>query len=133
LVIAGVEDACAKQAELTFAIARHAVVDLCQVFSAPPRPLPIDRLPGEIFEKMREKLAKHGMGRLQTPEAALELAGLRGMYEPYVNALAQHLSHTLPPWIPDKKGRDNWETTAWAKTSGVSSENPAHLLHDDHF
>lgn len=133
LVIAGVEDSCSKQAELTFAIARHAVVDLSQVFNAPPRPLASNRLPAETFEKLRGKLAKHGMALLDTPEAAQRLTELREMYEPYVNALARHLNHTLPPWIPDKKGRDNWETTAWAKTSGVSNENPAHLLHDDHF
>jgi len=133
LVIAGVEDACSKQAELTFAIARHAVVDLCQVFGAPPRPLTSDRLPQDISEKLRTKLAKHGMVLLTTPEAALKLTELREMYEPYVNALARHLNHSLPPWIPEKKGRDNWETTAWAKTSGMTDENPAHLLHDDHF
>src|SRR3974390_559794 len=133
IVIAGVEDACSKQAELTFAIARHAVVDLCQVFGAPPRPLANERLPTETFEKLRAKLAKHGMALLGTPEAAGKLTELRGMYEPYVNALARHLDHSLPGWIPDKKGRDNWETTAWAKTSGISNENPAHLLHDDHF
>ena len=133
LVIAGVEDARSKQAELTFAIARHAVVDLCQVFGAPPRPPTHERLPTETLEKLRAKLAKHGKALLVTPEAARKLAELRGMYEPYVNALARHLNHSLPGWIPDKKGRDNWETTAWARTSGVSNENPAHLLHDDHF
>jgi hypothetical protein len=133
LVIAGVEDARSKQAELTFAIARHAVVDLCQVFGAPPRPLSNNRLPPETFEKLRAKLAKHGMTLLVTPAAAQRLTELRDMYEPYVHALAQHLNHSLPPWIPEKKGRDNWETTAWAKTSGVMDENPAHLLHDDHF
>jgi hypothetical protein len=133
LVIAGVEDACSKQAELTFAIARHAVVDLCQVFNAVPNPLPWQRLAAETFEKLRTKLAKHGMALLTTPEAAQKLAELREMYEPYVHALAIHLNHSLPPWIPEKKGRDNWETTAWAKTSGVSDETAAHLLHDDHF
>jgi len=133
LVIAGVEDACSKQAELTFAIARHAVVDLCQVFGAPPRPPASNRLPPETLEKLRTKLAKHGMPLLTTPEAAQRLEELRQMYEPYVHALALHLNHSMPPWVPHKKGRDNWETTAWAKTSGVSDENPAHLLHDDHF
>jgi hypothetical protein len=133
LVIAGVEDACSKQAELTFAIARHAVVDLSQVFNAVPRPLPTQRLPAETFEKLRAKLVKHGMAPLGTPEAARKLAELREMYEPYVYALARHLNHSLPPWIPEKKGKDNWETTAWAKVAGARNENAAHLLHDDHF
>jgi len=37
LVMAGVEGACERQAELTFAIARHAVVDLSQVFGTAPK------------------------------------------------------------------------------------------------
>ncbi len=36
LVIAGLEGACERQARLTFAITRHAIVDLAQVLSAPP-------------------------------------------------------------------------------------------------
>ena len=133
LVIAGVRDARSKQAELTFAIARHAVVDLCQVFSAAPRPLPSDRLGPETFEKLRNKLSKIGMPLLATPDAVERLTELRQMYEPYVFALAAHLNHSLPPWIPEKKGRDNWETTAWAKSSGALQENAANLMHDDHF
>ena len=133
LVIAGVRDARSKQAELTFAIARHAVVDLSQIFKAVPRPLPMVRLTEETFAKLRTKLAKHGMVLLTTPEAEQKLTELREMYEPYVFALAQHLKHTLPPWIPEKKGKDNWETTAWADTAGVTNENAAHVLHDDHF
>src|SRR4029077_9058956 len=37
VVMIGIEGWCARQAELTFAMARHAVVDLAQVFSAPPQ------------------------------------------------------------------------------------------------
>src|SRR6202158_5623247 len=79
LAIAGVEDSCAKQAELTFAIARHAVVDLCQVFSAAPLPLKTDRLPPETLDKLRLKLASHGLALLATPQAELKLRELRGM------------------------------------------------------
>lgn len=69
LAIAGIEGACAKQAELTFAIARHAVVDLCQVFSAAPRPPQADRLPPDTLQKIRVKLAQHGTAIISTPEA----------------------------------------------------------------
>ena len=57
LSIAGIEGACAKQAELTFAISRHAVVDLAQVFSASPHALPHDRLPPEDLLRLRTTLA----------------------------------------------------------------------------
>ncbi len=132
LAIAGIEDSCAKQAELTFAIARHAVVDLCQVFSAAPRPLPQDRLPAETLQHLRTKLAKNGTMLISTPEADRKLAELRAMYEPYVYALANHLSQPLPSWIPGKKHKDNWQTTAWAQTSGTV-EKEAALMYDDHF
>jgi hypothetical protein len=133
LAIAGIEDSCAKQAELTFAIARHAVVDLCQVFGAAPRPLHTDRLPPETMQKLRSKLAQHGTTLTSTPEAGQKLLELRRMYEPYVHALALHLSQSLPPWIPEKKSKDNWQTTAWAQTSGAMDKETISLVHDDHF
>jgi Ion channel len=133
LTISGIEGACRHQAELTFAIARHAIVDLCQVFSATPHPLAHDRLPPEMLEKMRTKLAEHGTVLPQTPEAQQKLLELRGMYEPYAQALATFLGQTLPPWVPDKKSKDNWQTTAWAQTSGAVEKDAAYVLHDDHF
>jgi hypothetical protein len=132
LTIAGIEGACAKQAELTFAISRHAVVDLAQVFSASPHALPHDRLPPEDLLRLRTILAGHGMKLLQTPQADKKLSELRQMYEPYVYALATHLFQSLPPWIPSGKGKDNWQTTAWAQSAGVMQTEAA-LLHDDHF
>jgi len=133
IAIAGIEGACAKQAELTFAIARHAVVDLCQVFGAAPRPLPTDRLPSETLDKLRTKLAQHGIALFTTPEAQQKLLELRRMYEPYVFALAHHLNQTLPPWIPDHKSKDNWQTTAWAQTIGAVDKEAISLARDDHF
>jgi hypothetical protein len=133
LTIAGIEGACAKQAELTFAIARHAVVDLCQVFGAAPRSPQADRLPHETLEKLRSKLAQHGTSIISTPEAELKLLELRRMYEPYVNALAIHLNQPVPPWIPDHKSKDNWQTTAWARTVGATDKEVISLTQDDHF
>lgn len=132
LVIAGIEGTCAKQAELTFAIARHAVVDLCQIFSATPRAPKHDRLPPETLERLRAKLAEHGSTLLSTPEAETKLMELRRMYEPFVYALANQLDQTLPPWIPDHKSKDNWQTTAWARTTGVVQSDAISLV-DDHF
>ena len=134
LVMTGVEDACERQAELTFAIARHAVVDLSQVFATRPVAMPYDRLPQSELRQLRDTLAEHGMKLSDGPEADAKLAGLRKMYEPYVYALASYLSQTLPPWIPTGKHKDNWQTTAWAKTSGVAdADHHAHAGVDDHF
>jgi len=133
LVIAGIEGACEKQAELTFAIARHAVVDLSQVFGTAPKPLPHDRLPAQDLRRIRDILAQHGMKLHDGEEADRKLAGFRKMYEPYIYALANYLNQTLPPWIPPKKGKDNWQTTAWAQSAGLVDKEIATVIADDHF
>jgi len=132
LIMVGVEGACERQAELTFAIARHAVVDLSQVFGTSPRPLPQDRLPAAELRRIRDVLAQHGL-KLNDGEAAnTRLIELRNMYEPYIFALAAYLNQTLPPWIPAKKGKDNWQTTAWGQAAGLLEPQSTHH-HDDHF
>jgi ion channel len=133
LIMVGVEGACERQAELTFAISRHAVVDLSQVFGTSPRLLPQDRLPAAELLRIRNVLAQHGL-KLNDGEATdARLIELRNMYEPYIFALASYLNQTLPPWIPQKKGKDNWQTTAWGQAAGLLEPQPAAQRHDDHF
>jgi hypothetical protein len=55
------------------------------------------------------------------------------MYEPYIHALANYLNQTLPPWIPVKKGKDNWQTTAWAQSAGLADKEVAKAVADEHF
>lgn len=135
LLMVGIEDSCEKQAELTFAIARHAVADLSQVFGTAPAALPHDRLPAEELRRIRDTLAQHGLKLLDGEDADRRLLELRRMYEPYIHALAAYLNQTLPPWIPQKKGKDNWQTTAWGQSAGlVEKEKEAPHVHvDDHF
>jgi len=133
LVKTGVEDACERQAELTFAIARHAVVDLSQVFATRPLPMPHDRLPPAEARRLRDTLAQNGMKLADGPEADAKLTEFRKMYEPYVYALSSYLNQTLPPWIPEGKHKDNWQTTAWAKSAGIDDADIAHAHADDHF
>jgi Ion channel len=137
LVKTGIEGACERQAELTFAIARHAVVDLSQVFSTPPRAPATDRLTPADLRQMRETLGTHGMKLHDGEEADRQLLKLRSMYEPFVYSLATYLSQTLPPWIPQKKGKDNWQTTAWARESGlldkVDKKDGTPVSVDEHF
>jgi len=135
LVMVGIEGACEKQAELTFAISRHAVVDLSQVFGTAPASMPFDRLTAEQLRHIRDILAQHGLKLRDGEEADGRLTELRRMYEPYIYALASYLNQTLPPWIPEKKGKDNWQTTAWGQTAGLlekEKESP-HVHADDHF
>jgi Ion channel len=122
LVMTGLEGACERQAELTFAIARHAVVDLSQIFGTGPLALPQERLSPAELSRLREVLAQHGFKMRDGEEADRRLTALRRMYEPYVHTLASYLNLALPPWIPAKKTKDNWQTTAWAQAAGSPAQ-----------
>lgn len=113
LVQVGVDGMPSGQARRTFAMARHAVVDICQYLNAPPvKPAP-DRLPLADFAAARAILAEHGIPLAAGDTAAHELALLRHLYEPFVNGASRRLLFALPPWLPDPDAKDNWETTAW--------------------
>ena len=132
LVIVGVDGTPPQQAQLTFAMARHAVVDLSQVFNRPPRPLLSDRLSPSDLKQMRSILSTAHVLLREGEEADQKLNELRKMYEPYVHALAQLLNLTVPPWFLVKTRSDNWQTSAWERISAT-----AHSAHssdtDEHF
>ena len=131
LVMAGLEGMCARQAELTFAMARHAVVDLAQVFHTPPRDV-APRLPEAEFARLEARLAEGGLRLRDGGGTATRLAELRSMYEPYVAALARFLAVTLPPWVREVERPDNWQTSAWEppRRAGRLGRGPAS---DEHF
>jgi hypothetical protein len=113
LVMTGVEGVHPGQAKLTFAMARHAAVDLAQVVNAKYDAAYADRLPAAEYEALRDALGAAGL-KLRSDEYGREkLAKLRSMYEPYVHATAQNLMLTLPPWQHPEKVRDNWQAGPW--------------------
>ena len=130
MVMIGVDGVPARQANLTFAIARHAVVDLAQVFNTPPRdPVP-DRLLPDEMERLRAVLAEGGVNLRAGRAADERLTGLRRMYEPYVNALADHLLMPVPAWIPSAETFDSWQTSAWGR---ISKGCVTASVDDEHF
>jgi hypothetical protein len=117
LVLVGVRNTQTWQAKLTFAMARHAVVDIAQIFRADPtqaKARPGRLLPGDI-ERIREILGRHDMHLNDGAEAEAKLATLRSMYEPYVCALSEMLLMPLPSWVVSEKAIDNWKTSAWGR------------------
>lgn len=134
LVIAGIENIRPEQARLTFAMARHAAVDLAQVVNARYDPNTENRLIPEGLAQIRRTLAASGL-RLRDDEAAdQKIAKLRSLYEPYVEGMARNLLITLPPWIRVEKKKDNWQGGPWDKLiqkTGV--ENAIRVVVDDHF
>ena len=131
LTMVGMEGMCQYQARMTFAIARHALVDLSQVFAAPPgkdgRP---NRLPPELLAELRPALAASGFLLADGEAATAELTRLRGLYEPFALSLAAYLRLDLPPWIKTGTGKDNWQTTAWQLSQ--SQKAVAAPAHDEH-
>ena len=112
LILTGIEGIPDETAKFTFAIARHAVVDLSQVLNTSPK-TQLNRLSSTDFAHLHDILAASGI-RLH-PGVATEqkLAEFRETYEPFVSALANRLLVSLPPWIPPGDSLDDWQTTAW--------------------
>jgi hypothetical protein len=122
LVIAGVKGADAYQAQLTFATARHTVVDLAQVYFVPPIKPDPDRLPDDRLRRLRVEFRTAGIELREGEAVDRKLNELRGMYEPFVNALSRHFLLALPPVISDSTPVDNWQTSAWMRrTNGIGA------------
>ncbi|HZQ97032.1 MAG TPA: potassium channel family protein [Candidatus Sulfotelmatobacter sp.] len=113
LVLTGIEGVHPGQAKLTFAMARHAAVDLAQVVNAKMDPLAPERLSDQEFESLSASLAGAGLRLRQDQYGREKLRKLRSMYEPYVHATGRNLMLTLPAWKHAEKTRDNWQAGPW--------------------
>jgi hypothetical protein len=113
LLLTGIEGVHPGQAKLTFAMARHAAVDLAQVVNARYDPNAPERLTDTEYEGLRAALEAAGL-KLRSDEYGRDkLAKLRSMYEPYVHSTARNLMLNLPPWKHPEKTRDNWQAGPW--------------------
>lgn len=112
VILTGVDGAPARAARLTFAMARHTVVDLCEVFDLSPSPPAANRLSSEALSRLQSLLAGAGVTLRDGPDAEAKLASVRALYEPYANALSEFLLMPLPPWLPPETAQDNWQKTA---------------------
>jgi ion channel len=133
LIMTGVDGIHPDQAKLTFAMARHAAVDLAQVLNAQYSPHDAERNTAEDLKRMRAELAQHGVSFYDGADASERLAELRALYEPYVYALARRLFMTLPAWVRPEYRKDNWQGGPWDRAIQARAlERPGHRV-DDHF
>jgi hypothetical protein len=133
LVMTGVDGIHQDQAKLTFAMARHAVVDLAQVVMSEYSPHDADRLTAENRIRLKTELAWRGVTLNDKAGAEERLAELRAVYEPYLHALSRRLLMTLPPWIHQGRVKDNWQGGPWDRVIQARAlEHPGHAA-DDHF
>jgi hypothetical protein len=139
LIITGIEGIHPGQARLTFAMARHAAVDLAQVVNARYDPLAPDRLSDADYQAVRDTLTAAGLKLRAGDEARAKLNKLRSMYEPYLHSTAKNLMVALPPWKHPAKMRDNWQAGPWdrmiqAKGLAVLGQKPVQPSgSEDHF
>ena len=132
LLVAMGDSACSRQARLTFAMCRHTIVDLSQVFYARPVSPEADRLPSDEHKRLCEALREAGYELREDEASNRKLRQLREMYEPFLEALSRHLFVTLPPWILKQEIMDNWKTSAWSRISGFSVPRQRDAEQDDH-
>lgn len=102
-----------RQATLTFAMGRHAVVDLARIFGSAPQQEAQPRLSREDAERLRSGVRREHPAFDIDRFRLDELQKLMAMYEPYVNTLSRYFLVALPGWLPLEDNPENWRITDW--------------------
>jgi len=121
LRISVIEGLPSRQAQLTFVMARHAVVDIGQVFGVQERKsrqqqAEVDRLPAKDFYHLCEALGENKLRLCGDPAAAKRLNTIRALYEPHALALSDYLRMPLPVWVAPPKVNDQWSLLTKLRT-----------------
>jgi hypothetical protein len=133
ILISEVSSVSSYQAQLTFAMARHAAVDLALVLKTPPLWPGTDRFPESKHQELRDQMLNAGLRLHEQTTRTSKLSDLRGMYEPFVNAIAQRFLFTLPMILPEQAAIDNWQRSAqMPRTPGIG-DLPRVGADDEHF
>jgi hypothetical protein len=133
LLIAYGEGTAKWQARLTFAIARHAVVDLAEVLRVPAAHPSVDRLPPSQVEQVRNLLVECRASTKCGDAGDKKLSQLREMYEPYLNGLSLRLLMPLPSWGVNQGSVENWKRSAWGRISSGSEGSGSPTVESGHF
>jgi len=116
LVMVGIDGLSKWQAQLTFKMARHALVDIAQTFNTSPLQHNDARLTDTDLANLRAYLSSQGVQLSNETGDAQTLRDLRALYEPYAEVLSSYLMMPLPGWMPKARASDNWQTSAWEVT-----------------
>src|SRR5205807_2854559 len=122
LVMVGIDGMPKWQAQLTFKMARHAIVDIAQIFNTSPLQHDVERLSGEDLKRLRSILSESGITMSNEAGDDKSLLDLRALYEPYVAVLSRYLMMPLPGWLPKPRATDNWQTSAWEITPAATDQ-----------
>jgi len=119
-----------QAAKFTFAMARHAVVDLAQVLNVSP-PAAVNRLSAAEFTNLQEMLSAAGIRLQDSRRSEQTLSELRATYEPFVTGLAERIQVSLPPWIPPQETLDDWQTSDWDDRFPSMRQTLKNVMHPD--
>lgn len=122
LVMVGIDGTPKWQAQLTFKMARHTIVDIAQIFNAAPSKDDGQRLTTDGLAGLRSVLSDSGTPLRNQPGDDTTLAELRAMYEPYTEVMSRYLMMPLPGWLPKPKATDNWQTSAFENSPAVADQ-----------
>ena len=133
LLIAYGEGTAKWQSQLTFAIARHAVVDLAEVLRVPASRPAQDRLPPKEVAQVRNLLVECRASSKCGESGDKKLIELREMYEPYLNGLSRRLLMPLPSWGVGQRSVENWKRSAWGKITSGPADSGSSSSESSHF
>lgn len=116
LLITIVKGPAARQAQLTFAISRHALIDLGHVFHLEQAARDLagnraaDRLSPQEFAHLCAHLGESDINLCGDPSSFARLQTIRGLYEFHAGALADYLGMSLQGWLAGPLAKDQWKT-----------------------
>jgi hypothetical protein len=120
------------QARLTFAMARHAAVDISLIFSIRPENCPVPAVPAPIT-RLDRLLAELGFPPSEFPRIEQRFAELRRMYQPFLEGLGKQFIISIPPVVAADPVDDNWQRSAWMPRAPGIAKLPAGGEGKDHF
>jgi Ion channel len=144
LLISVIEGTPSRQAQLTFVMARHALIDVGNVFHVEEREAWLrgaktDRLPAAEFEQLCGALGEVHLRLCRDSASANRLHTIRALYEHHAFALADYLRMPLPVWVTPPKKNDQWSVLTKLRTDvkAVAGSGNSHVsdraafLHDE--
>jgi hypothetical protein len=132
LILLGAKNDLKNQAEATFAMARHALIDTSKVLDVKPHLSRSDRLSRAVLAEIRE-IIKDADAALDVRLLRNEdLSRLSASYEAYADALGEHLLMAVPSWIPTGNSANNWRITSANPSRPVFAvSDPFHESEDE--
>ena len=143
LLISVIEGPASRQAQLTFVMARHALIDLGNVFHVQEQKVWAEgasegaAVRRRTFDRLCDVLGEVGLRLCGDQASADRLETVRALYEPHARAFSDYLRMPLPAWVPEKKEKDQWRLLTKLRSEAEAMRGPsaplasALLRHDD--